>query len=56
MERTTSSRGRSGTMLPPNTDTQICAFGPFGPCEPTAQSGAQKWERTLMGGCVTVEL
>jgi hypothetical protein len=42
LESTTNKRGRSGTIEAPNTDTQICAFGPCGPWLPMAQRGAQK--------------
>ncbi len=55
-ESTTSSRGRSGTIEAPNTETQIWAFGPPGPWPPMAQSGAQKWESTLMDCSVIAEL
>ena len=43
-QRFTLTRGRSGTIDAPNTETQICALGPPGPWLPTAQSGAQKYE------------
>jgi hypothetical protein len=33
-----------GTIDAPDTDTQICAFGRE-PCEPTAQSGDQRYQR-----------
>lgn len=31
-------------------ETQICAFGPRRPCDPTAARGAQKWDNALVGG------